>query len=345
MAIIERRERGFSLVELMVALALAGIILLGLSAYFVTSSRAFSETERVSRQVENGRYASSLLAEEIRHAGFYGEVGNVVNLPPTSAIALPASMPDPCATAIASVKAALPLAVQGVDAPDALTSACQTALPDYVSGTDVLVVRRAHTTTVAAGAAIANGYYTQVAYCDTADPMFVVAQSGFTMTGKDCATVQPIRQLHVYLYYIASCSIGTGTGGACANGDPAVPTLKRASLEAGGTWSITPLVEGIENMQLEYGLDTDGDGDPDTFAANPANVAAWAQVVAVKLNLLARNTDATPGYVDNKTYSLGRDSGGNANNVTAPGDAFRRHVYNELVRVQNVSQRTEASYP
>ena len=101
--------RGFSLIELMVALALAGLVLLGLSAYFVSSSRAFSETERVSRQIENGRYASALIAEEIRHAGFYGEVGNVVNLPPTSAIALPGALPDPCATAIADVKAALPL--------------------------------------------------------------------------------------------------------------------------------------------------------------------------------------------------------------------------------------------
>src|SRR5437762_14019002 len=71
------RSRGFSLVELMVALVIAAIVLLGLAAYFVSSSRNFSETERVSRQIENGRYAAALLSEEVRHAGFYGEVGNV----------------------------------------------------------------------------------------------------------------------------------------------------------------------------------------------------------------------------------------------------------------------------
>lgn len=337
--------RGFSLVELMVALALAGMVLLGLSAYFVSSSRAFSETERVSRQIENGRYASALLAEEIRHAGFYGEVGNVVNLPPTSAIALPGAVPDPCATAIADVRGALPLPVQGVDAPDALSGLCQTELSDYKSGTDILVVRRAQTTSIAAASAVANGYYTQVAYCDSADPMFKVAQSGFSLKAKDCLTNQPIRQLHVYVYYIATCSIGTGTGGVCVSGNPQIPTLKRAELVAAGTWTVTPLVEGIENMQLEYGLDTSGDGNADSFKPNPATVAEWTQVVAVRLNLLARNTEATPGYSDTKTYTLGLDSAGAANNVTAPGDAYRRHNYKELVRVQNVSQRKEASFP
>src|SRR3954471_22880474 len=81
-----RHSRGFSLIELMVSLVIAAIVLLGLATYFVNSSRSFSETGRVSRQIENGRYAAALLGEEVRHAGFYGESGNVVNLPVGSAI-------------------------------------------------------------------------------------------------------------------------------------------------------------------------------------------------------------------------------------------------------------------
>lgn len=329
--------RGFSLIELMVALAIAGIVLLGLSVYFVSSSRAFSETERISRQIENGRYASALLAEEIRHAGFYGEVGNVQTLPPTSAIALPGALPDPCATVIADIKAALPLAIQGVDAPDTVP----TCLTNHLAGTDVIVVRRARTTTVAAasaGPAAGNGYYTQVAYCPSADPMFVVAQTGFDLRAKDCNAINPVRQLHVYIYYIASCSI------TCGGGGPQIPTLKRAELTAGGTFTIAPLVEGIENMQFEYGIDTNGDGNPDVFKALPATVAEWSQAVAVSVNLLARNIEATPGYSDSKTYKLGNNRSGNPENVTAPADSYRRHNYRELVRIQNPSQRAEASF-
>jgi type IV pilus assembly protein PilW len=277
------------------------------------------------------------MSEDIRHAGFYGEVSNVINLPPGSVIPLPASLPNPCDTAIANVAAALSLPIQGVD--NATAGSC---LPDYVAGTDAFVIRRSNTQTIAAGTAAANGYYTQVAFCATAVPIFKIAQSGFTLQGKDCATTMPVRQYHVYIYYIASCSIGTGTGGACQAGDPAIPTLKRAELATGGSITVTPLVEGIENMQIEYGLDTTvpADGSPDTYTANPTTVAQWAQVVAMRLHLLARNTEVTPGFTDTKTYQLGLKADGTANNV-APGGGYRRHEYTELVRVQNVSQRVE----
>jgi len=338
-----RRQLGLSLVELMVALVISSILLLGLSTLFIASSHNFAETERVSRQIENGRYASALLRDEIRHAGFYGEIGGVVNLPPGSSIAMPGAIPDPCATAIATVRAAMPLPIQGFDQTDA-TPSC---IPDRVAGTDVLVVRRAHTTTIPAASAVANGYYTQTSYCMTDTPMFKLDQSGFTLLEKDCVAgnVRPVRQYHVHLYYIAACSVATGANGTCAGGDKNVPTLKRVSLQTGGTFSNPePLVEGIENMQIEYGLDTTGDGYPDQYKAKPASVAEWAQVASIRARLLARNTDTTPGFTDTKTYPLGLQADGTPLSVT-PGGAYRRHAYVEVVRVTNVGQRTEASYP
>ena len=335
------RSRGFSLIELMVALTIAGVLLLGMSVYFVNSSRNFSETERVSRQIENGRYAASLVSVEARHAGFYGEVGNVVNLPVTAAIAMPGSVPDYCATSLAAVTAALPLPIQGADAP----TTAPTCLPDHVSGTDVLVVRRANTTTQAAGSVVATSYYTQTAFCETANPVFKVAQTGFNLKDKDCATDRPVRQLHTYIFYVAKCSIGTNSDGSCKSTDPLMPTLKRAEPSSDGSFTYTPLVEGIEQFQVEYGLDsTGGDGSADTYTAAPGTVAQWAQVVALRLHLLARNTEASAGFTDTKTYRMGLKSDGTANDFT-PGGAFRRHAYTEAVRVQNVSQRIESVFP
>ena len=342
--------RGFSLIELMIALVIAGILLFGLAVFFVSSSRSFSEAERVSRQIENGRYALSLLSEEIRLAGFYGEVKNVTLLPsspaPAAVIPMPASLPDPCATDFASVKAALPIPVQGVDAP----GTAPTCVPDAVSGTDIIVVRRANTTTIAAGSAVANGFYTQTTNCATLAPVFQIAQSGFTLTDKDCTTPMPIRQYHVYIYYIAPCSVATGTNGACASGDAPLPTLKRIELLPGttagsGTMSSpVPLVEGIENIQYEYGIDTTGDGSPDSYTAAPS-FTQWPQVVSVRIHLLARNADASPGFTDTKTYALGLLADGTTPNAVTPGGAFRRHAYTALVRLTNVSQRLEPIFP
>lgn len=351
--------RGFSLIELMIALIIAGILLFGLAVFFVSSSRSFSEAERVSRQIENGRYALGLLSEEIRLAGFYGEVKNVINLPstpaPAAVIPMPATLPDPCAVAFATVKAALPIPLQGID--NVTSATAPSCVPDAVSGTDIIVVRRANTTTIAAGSAVASGYYTQTTNCATLAPVFQIAQSGFTLTDKDCTTVMPIRQYHVYVYYIAPCSVATGSGGACASGDAALPTLKRVELcsdtsatnaacaSGAGAMSIPePLVEGIENIQYEYGLDTTGDGSPDSYTAAPSSVTQWSQVVAVRIHLLARNADATVGYTDTKSYAMGNNADGSANTLT-PGGSFRRHAYTALVRVTNVSQRLEPVFP
>jgi type IV pilus assembly protein PilW len=330
----------------MVALTISTLLMLGLAVVFVGNSRGFSENEKASRQIENGRYAMAILSDGVRHAGFYGEVADVTNLLLTPPITLPALVPDPCVTDIASVRAALPLPVQGVDAPDAVPS----CLPDHVAGTDVLVIRRANTTTVDTASAVANGYYTQTSFCATQTPVFMIAQSGFTLEDKNCVDAAPIRQYHVEIYFISPCSLPTGTNGTCKSTDAAVPTLKRLELRPAGdaacplfaaaSWCLVPLVEGIEDLQIEYGRDTSGDGSPDTYGTAPASTADWSIVTGIRLHLLARNVDQTNGFVDTKTYLLGKNSDGTDHSVT-PGGAYKRHAYVQVVRVTNTGQRKE----
>jgi type IV pilus assembly protein PilW len=324
------------------------LLLLGLTVVFVGNSRSFSENQRASQQIENGRYATALLSDGIRHAGFYGEVADVTNLILTPAIVLPAVLPDPCATDVATVRAALSVPIQGVDDPGALP----TCLPDHVAGTDVLVVRRANTTTIPATDATANGYYTQTSFCPTQLPVFELAQSGFVLQQKDCLTAAPIRQYHVEIYFVSPCSLPTGAKGVCKSTDPTVPTLKRLELRPAGdptcpvfaeaSWCLVPLVEGIENLQIEYGIETSPNpaGTPDTYKTLPAAMAEWAGVVAVRLHVLARNLEQSGGYVDSKTYQLGLNADGTANDAT-PGGPYKRHAFTEVVRVNNVSQRKE----
>ena len=68
------RQFGLSLIELMVSVTLGLLILSGVLVVFVNTSAARNEVERTSRQIENGRYASELLTEDLRLAGFYGEL-------------------------------------------------------------------------------------------------------------------------------------------------------------------------------------------------------------------------------------------------------------------------------
>lgn len=334
---------GISIVELMIAMVLGLLVLAGLASIFAGSSAARAEMERSARQIENGRFAMELIGEDLRMAGFYGEF-NVATLP------VPGALPDPCSTNVADWQAAMPVSIQGYDNGAGFPSLC---LPGNVkSGTDMLVVRRAATceaSTPNCEPLVGNAPYIQVSKCSDSTPPenvatpFVLGLQGsapFSLRLRDCVSRAGLRRYHVRVYYIST-----------DNGDGvAVPTLKR--LETNGlVWTESPLVEGIEELNIEYGIDWDGDGNPNDYTTDPTNYTAagcascnapnnWFNVVTARVNLLARNIDPSPNYVDTKRYVLGYDAGGSEITVS-PGGPYRRHAYNGVVRVVNVGQRRE----
>ena len=62
----------------------------------------------MSRQIENGRFAMEILSEDIRLAGFYGELD-------VKAVAAPAAILDPCSITAADWNAAIRIPLQGYD--------------------------------------------------------------------------------------------------------------------------------------------------------------------------------------------------------------------------------------
>ncbi|HEX8963613.1 MAG TPA: PilW family protein [Rhodocyclaceae bacterium] len=348
-----RCQRGMSLVELMISMAIGLIILAGVTTIFVSNNKTRQELEKTSRQVENGRYAMQLLTEDLQMAGFLGTY-----VPPGTAPGLTA-LPNPCATDLATIDGARLLHIQGYDNPSSTTISGLTCLSDVKSGTDILVVRRASTCAVGAAgcdAFLAGAPHLQVSGCLTdtapASPYVPTGQTTepfylFTTTANpplrkvSCAVgaTADVRRYRTHIYFIANNNIGSD----------GIPTLKRAELGADATgataMTIVPLVDGIENMQFEYGIDSNNDGTPDSYTADPSSgcsgnacVQNWWNAMAVKISLLARNTQSTPGYTDSKTYTLGLDASGHAYTVT-PGGSYRRHEYSSTVRLANPAGR------
>ncbi|HSL72507.1 MAG TPA: PilW family protein, partial [Longimicrobiales bacterium] len=254
-----RRQLGLSLIELMISVTLGLLILSGVLVVFVNTSAARNEVERTSRQIENGRYASELLTEDLRLAGFYGEL-NVPALP------VPGALPgDPCSLTPSDWRAWIPIHLQGYDDAGFVSANC--TLPNLRANTDVLVVRRARACVAGSSGcdAVASGKpYVQVSLCSAqVTPNYRLGLEGsetFDMQKRSCLTTALAnkREYLVRIYFIAN------DNGAGQN----IPTLKRLELTGSG-WSVVPLVEGIEELQLHYGLDTNGDGMPDAYVANP----------------------------------------------------------------------------
>lgn len=360
---------GFSMVELMVALTIGTVILIGITTLFANSGSSREEMERSGQLIENGRFAIELLFEDLRHAGFYGHYSSLTTFP--------AALPDPCDLDAADLLSAMPLAIQGYAAanlttrPNLSATSCDntnstagdTALSLLVDnnlqpGSDVLVVRRAETTLFTGTPTIGDAYLQ--ASNQTALIQFGAAGASVPTTtangGANTLTLfggvaSPTRKYHVHIYFVAPCAIGSGTNGVCSSGDDDIPTLKRLELTASGgatRFEIHPLVEGVEYFKLEYGVDNTpgtaslftgfiGDGIPDSYTAAPAGTAAWGSVVAVRSYLLIRNLESTRGHNDDKSYTLG------ATAVAAANDEFKRHVFSNETRLTNVAGRRENS--
>lgn len=347
----KKYQTGLSLIELMIAITLGLFILLGLTVIAVKNIRAGDEVERANQQIENGRYALQLISDEFRNAGYFAEFN-------PSLITTPAAKPDPCSTALADLNSAMPLAVQGY----AGGSVAPTCLSDVKANTDILVIRRVSTCAIGdAGcdALITGAPYFQASGCGSTTELgsmssnystsyyaLDTAAGNLTRHRKDCTTLAPVYQYFTRIYFIAN------------NDKPSdgIPTLKRAELgnaASPGGFTIVSLVEGIDDMQIEYGLDNPSSpagtpavytADPDSYnscssVTTPTCTAYWQNVVAAKIHLLARNTTPTTGYTSSKTYSMGLDASGSPVADGPFTDAFKRHAYTSTVRVNNTAGR------
>jgi type IV pilus assembly protein PilW len=343
-----QRQRGFSLIELMIA-ALVGLILLaGLVRVVISTSSSHREVSESGRLLENGRYAMALLTEEIEHAGFLDQFDSAE---------VPEDSPNPCATDVAALENDLGMPVQGLDAQQATFAVptCLSSMAAHRSGTDILIVRRASTTATDPAALTANEWYLQGRF-----DKYVLDQGqnavNFNLTNpmSDPAApvLLPIRKYRTDIYFISPCS--DFSGGACQD---TIPTLKRLELAAGPSFEVVTLVEGIEDLQLYFGVDAlpagAPDGAPDRNAAgdiyipypgDPATAAgreAWANVMGVQLYLLARAMEQTPGHEDKKTYVLSPAELSTKHEVAGADTPYKRHVFSSAVRVINPSGRRE----
>lgn len=343
-----RQQAGLTLVELMISMAIGLFLVAGITTLIAQQSSTRAELDKSGRQIENGRYAMTLLQDDIQHAGFYGQyAGGFPTL---------AAMPNPCDVTAATVDGALAMPLQGYDAPVAVPAPLSACLPDanHIAGTDILVVRRleADDTLPTLSGLSAGQIYVQTTPLAKVtglgpDPT-PASPSTYLLKQKDAVTAAELRKYVQHIYFLSPCNIyasgATSCTAAADRGNP-VPTLKRLEMTsiAGVTTMITvPLVDGIQNMQLDYGIDNtgvagaQGDGTPTTpFVTAPAE-GDWPNVMAVQVNLLARNADPSGGYVDKKIYNMG--VGGT---VGPFSDAYKRHAYSANVRVINPSQQRE----
>jgi len=221
------RISGFSLIELMISIAVGLLLLTAIATIFANSSRSQREVALSAEQIENGRYAMDVLSEDLHHAGYWGLY--------STTFTAPGAMPDPCDISAASLATAMALPVQGYNAPIATLPSCLSSA-NYLAGTDILVIR--HASTSVAGALTAAAMYVQTQPVGTP----IVANGGgtFNLTvrnGTGVNVAAPVRPYEVHIYFVSPCST--------APESPSAPPTSSANTLRGRRISVTIREESV----------------------------------------------------------------------------------------------------
>lgn len=366
-------QSGFSLIELMITMILGAVILTGLVQTYSASNENFGDMKQATERNENGRYALEKIRKDLRHAGFYGDYFDL----PLAGSSLPDPCEtDP--SDIQDDGMAFP--VQGYNDVSTSPITCLSTSDIVLGTDIVVVRRADTTPLSGSDKPVKNEVYLQSNFQSmeiqlgdsttftlgslngTDNSVAVVGTTadgsaptifkklnvdGYTPISNDLRVAADIRKFHVHIYFVSPCNEPAGASTTCTgsnddDGNP-IPTLKRLVLTSVGgvtTFTKESLVEGVENMQIDYGIDDTPDesvgyGTPDQYVATPTT-AQFANVVSAKVYFLVRNLSTSQDYADSKKYRLGT-----AGLTTATGDAYKRHVYSTTARVANVSGRRE----
>lgn len=349
-----KQQQGFSLVELMIAVVLGLLLTAAVLNTFLSMKRTYTFTEEFSRVQENGRFSIEFLARDIRGAGNFGclsgsfdesKVENDLNDESNAGWDL--SNP-----------------VIGYDNVDASFS----IYSDVVEGTDVLAIKTLDNGSVPLVAPYSNSNQMFVDrdinyQCSSAgdDPDCLIGQilmvtdcsqatifqatnatdqsgqsrvnvvhssAGFTPGNKPSIFDNEygegafIARFSSYAYYIRNNSAG-------------VPSLYRSRLSAtASTASLQAeeLVEGIEDMQILYGVDQNGDKVADYYvtAAVIDSTAGISMddVVGVDISLLV--TSIGDNLTETPTSTALPGTG-----ITTQIDRKLRKVFRTKIAIRN----------
>jgi len=316
-------EHGLSLVELLVSMLLGVFLSAVMVSAYLGAKRSYFYEEQISRMQENGRYALRLLTRELGMAGFYGGLLSTEGV-------VPVSVATDCSAPQWALNPAKPLELvndyNGADTPMTLDLTRFTCLDsaDIRPGTDILAIKR-----TAAEASSRRGAPATALTRSTVQRWYLRLRGGQHPAWEQLRPVDlfdPARTNSNQSYWSAISRIFFIRKYSGTQGD-AIPTLCMEAL-AGNAMSARCLVQGVENMQLEFGIDTDADGVANQYKALPA-AEELDNAVTAKVFLLLRSLYSIAGYTDNKSYSLGRLL------VPPAGDGYLRKVFSTTVHLPN----------
>lgn len=385
---LTKQMRGVTLIELMLALVISSILLLGVGTLYGNARRTYNIDEEFARMQENARFAMKFLVEDIRMAGYMGCVLNDNTTPEKFVCFLNDADTYACSNRVAGLEGYEATSTSGggtltaVTSPPRLdngvagdwTNVAVASLPEPfpigtrppVAGSDIIIVHHGNqkggkltaigtnNLTVAdpTTAGLTDNCHTPSEICAndivivndcakarifqatalTAPGDINIAHDTGSAPGNKSPTVwdttsanfstndSEVMKYHTYAYYVANNAAGQ-------------PALFRHD-GINGT-AAAEMVEGIENMQILYGLDTDNprDGIANRYAsANTVDFrdAAPFPIVSVRISILVRSRENIPNR-----QAAANDFQLSNTKITNVSDQRLRKVFTTTIKIRN----------
>jgi type IV pilus assembly protein PilW len=356
----EPGQSGLSIVELMVSVAISAAVLSSLVYVYVGSRGAYRSNEALARVQETGRFALEWITRDLRQAGFMGCMSRGasiayysnprptilpgVNQPPAIGVfgyEDGAGFSNPSSIARVRGDVLLVSSVEGrtVTPVTVDTSGDAVSIADNCAGfavNDIVVVSdcsRAVAVTVTqtqnssttCGAGSGPTVLTHAA-SKNADPNGGGAQINPPFRTSDRA----------FVARLAGGSAATPTVGYFIGSNRAGrPSLYRFA----GASAAEEVVESVEDLDVLYGVDTNGDGAVDVYqSASDVSVAdQWPRVLSVRVSVIVVSADATdrPGSSAQTLYFRDTDGDSVVDAQAAPSDRRLRQAFTTTVALRN----------
>ncbi|MGB1261529.1 MAG: PilW family protein [Cognaticolwellia sp.] len=309
-------QRGFTLVEIFISLAVGLALFAGVMSVFVGMKTTTSETATYGELQENGRFALSVISDDLLKQNFWGDYSGTLDLSMLSAA--PGAPGNEC-IGDGLNNGTFPTAIghfRTIWGQTVASSSIMGCITDAKIASDVIQFKRAIAEPLTAS---------------TADNYYIVANLNeaeiFTGTAIPTLPNSQLWQYQHHIYYVREEAQGTNT----------VPVLMQGRLTTNMTFD--PIIDGIEQIRFMYGVDTDakgtaGYGIVDTFlSADNMTLTQWDhgsnnRILAVRIYVLARSILPDNKYTNTNTYNLG-------DLPVTFNDNYRRLLFNSTVTLYN----------
>jgi type IV pilus assembly protein PilW len=328
-----RRQRGVTLVELLIAMFLGLMLISATLAMVQATSRTSGTFDALSRVQESGRLALILLERDVRMAGYrgcaYGEINSLLNPLGTGYSDSVYDFNLPFFGWSEAYVGGIPLGTL----PGSFAAR-------YARG-DVLVVKNAATpfgarlaANVEANAAAVRlatamdvpvGALVLLSDCTGGGDLFQITTDNLpptdllkrnaTLAGGGPGNLDPALHFLSRLYPAATTELMlaqstvyyVGFRTDAAGNLAATTSLRRIRMgeRVAGVAPDDELLEGIYDLRVQYGLDASGNGSADQYRrADALGTDEWTRIVSVRLSILAYSGEGTAEARNDEVYAV-----------------------------------------